>query len=396
MYAQSNDNKSLNIAMLGHKRVPSREGGIEVVVEALATRMVSLGHKVTLYNRKGHHVSGAEFEDPNYAARRCDYKGVQLKPVFSVNRRGLAAMTSSFFASICAAFGSYDIVHFHAEGSCVMMLFPWLAGKRCVATIHGLDHQRAKWGKFARAYILLGEKMAVKFAHDIIVLSENTKEYFAETYGRETVFIPNGVEYAKPAAPDLITSTFGLEKDEYYLYLGRIVPEKGAAYLIEAFRNTQTDKKLVIAGGTSDSDSFCRRLKSLAKGDDRIVFTGFVQGTLLEELYSNAYTYILPSDLEGMPLSLLEAMSYGNCCVVSDIAECVEIVEDKAILFEHGNVDSLQAELQRCEDTPALVRSYKADVAEFIVQKYNWDNVVGGVIQLYAAQDNKNKEEARV
>mgnify|MGYP005876990489 FL=1 len=128
----------------------------------------------------------------------------------------------------------------------------------------------------------------------------------------------------------LIKDHFGLEKDSYILFLGRLVPEKGIRYLVEAFKNVKTDKKLVIAGGSSDTDSFMEELKELAKGDDRILFTGFVQGAMLDELYSNAYIYTLPSDLEGMPLSLLEAMSYGNCCLVSDIPECAEVVEDKA------------------------------------------------------------------
>ena len=146
---------------------------------------------------------------------------------------------------------------------------------------------------------------------------------------RETHFIPNGVNRPQIREAKLITDNFGLEKDSYILFLGRLVPEKGIRYLVEAFKNVKTDKKLVIAGGSSDTDSFMEELKELAKGDDRILFTGFVQGAMLDELYSNAYIYTLPSDLEGMPLSLLEAMSYGNCCLVSDIPECAEVVEDK-------------------------------------------------------------------
>ena len=154
------------------------------------------------------------------------------------------------------------------------------------------------------------------------------QDYFKETYGRETHFIPNGVNRPQIREASLITDKFGLKKDSYILFLGRLVPEKGIRYLVEAFKNVKTDKKLVIAGGSSDTDSFMEELKELAKGDDRILFTGFVQGAMLDELYSNAYIYTLPSDLEGMPLSLLEAMSYGNCCLVSDIPECAEVVED--------------------------------------------------------------------
>ena len=171
----------------------------------------------------------------------------------------------------------------------------------------------------------------MKYADEIIVLSKGAQKYFMETYGRETHFIPNGVNRPEVREAKLITDHFGLEKDSYILFLGRLVPEKGIRYLVEAFKNVKTDKKLVIAGGSSDTDSFMEELKELAKGDDRILFTGFVQGAMLDELYSNAYVYTLPSDLEGMPLSLLEAMSYGNCCLVSDIPECAEVVEDKEV-----------------------------------------------------------------
>ena len=369
----------LKIAMLGHKRIPSREGGIEIVVEELSTRMVEVGHSVTCYNRSGHHVSGKEFDGGSL--RR--YKGVKLKPVFTINRKGLAAMTASFFGAICAAFGKYDVVHFHAEGPCAMLWLPKMFGKRCIATIHGIDWQRAKWGGFASKYIQFGEKVAVKYADEIIVLSEGVQKYFMDTYGRITAFIPNGVNRPVLRSPQLIKEKFGLDKDDYILFLGRLVPEKGITYLIEAFKEVKTEKKLVIAGGSSDTDAFSQELKTLAQGDGRIVFTGFVQGQMLEELYSNAYVYTLPSDLEGMPLSLLEAMSYGNCCLTSDIAECAEVVENKAILFKKSDIDDLKEKLQYVCDNPDTVRKLKSGAADFICQKYNWDDVVERTLKLY-------------
>ncbi len=372
--------KKLNIAMLGHKRIPSREGGIEIVVEELSTRMVLQGHSVTCYNRSGHHVSGKEFDSGNLDM----YKGVKLKSVFSIDQKGLAALTSSFFASIKAAFGRYDVVHFHAEGPCAMLWLPKLFGKRCVATVHGLDWQREKWkGGFGAKYIRFGEKVAVKFADEIIVLSKGVQDYFKQAYGRETRFIPNGVNRPEIRETELIKEQFGLDKDKYILFLGRIVPEKGLRYLVEAFKEVQTDKKLVIAGGASDTEDFMDEIKELAKGDDRILFTGFVAGRILEELYSNAYIYSLPSDLEGMPLSLLEAMSYGNCCLVSDIAECAEVVEDKAAVFKKSDVADLRAKLQMLCDNDELVRKYKNEATEFICRKYSWDDVVDKTMELY-------------
>lgn len=377
------DKKHLRIAMLGHKRIPSREGGVEIVVENLATRMVNLGHEVTCYSRSGHHVSGSEFDTVNYQS----FNGIHLKNVLTINKKGLAAMTASVSAAIYATFGKFDVVHFHAEGPCAMLWLPKLFGKKCIATIHGLDHQRAKWGKFASTYIMLGEKCAVKFADEIIVLSEGVQQYFKDTYNRETVFIPNGISKPELRSANYITEQYGLERDNYILFLGRIVPEKGLRYLVEAYKGVDTKKKLVIAGGSSDTESFMEELKKLAKDDERIIFTGFVQGMLLEELYSNAYVYTLPSDLEGMPLSLLEAMSYGNCCLVSDIAECAEVVEDKAVIFQKSNLKDLQEKIQMLCDDEKLVEKYKQEASEFICGKYNWDEVVKKTLDIYGIQE---------
>lgn len=375
--------EKLNIAMLGHKRVPSREGGVEVVVEELSVRMVKEGHSVTCYNRSGHHVSGKEFDGTALK----EYKGIRLKTAVTINRKGLSAMTSSFFGAISAALGKYDVVHFHAEGPCAMLWLPKLFGKRCVATIHGIDWQRAKWGGFASRYIKFGEKTAAKYADEIIVLSRNMQQYFLDTYQRETVFIPNGVNRPSLRKSQLIKEKFGLDQEGYILFLGRLVPEKGLAYLIEAFRNVKTDKKLVIAGGSSDTDAFMQELKELAKGDNRILFTGFVQGQMLEELYSNAYLYCLPSDLEGMPLSLLEAMSYGNCCLTSDIAACAEVVEDKALMFRKADAADLEEKLQYACDDPEEVRKLKAQAAEYVCGKYNWDDVVEKTVEIYRSEN---------
>lgn len=369
----------LRIAMLGHKRIPSREGGVEIVVEELSTRMAKLGHKVTCFNRSGHHIGGKEFDSGNIS----DYQGVKIKKVFTIDKKGLAAMTSSFFAAVKASFGNYDIVHFHAEGSCAMIWIPKLFRKKCIVTIHGLDWQRSKWGGFATKYIKFGEKCAVKYADEIIVLSQSVKQYFLDNYKRETKFIPNGIEKMPVITAEKINKKWALEKDSYILYLGRVVPEKGIDYLIDAFKNLKTNKKLVIAGGGSDTETYVQQLTSRTKDDERIVFTGFVQGDIMYELYSNAYIYVLPSDLEGMPLSLLEAMSYGNCCVTSDISECAEVVEDKAVLFKQGDINDLKDKLQMLCDYEDVVAKYKTEAADFICRKYNWNDVVTHTLQLY-------------
>ena len=363
----------LRIAMFGHKRIPSREGGVEIVVEELCTRLVRDGHTVVCYNRAGHHVSGAEYD----AKIKNQYKGIKLKTVPTIEKKGLAAVSSSFFAALCCALGRYDVVHIHAEGPAFFAWLPKLFGKKVVVTIHGIDWQREKWKNgFGSKFIRQGERNAVKYADEIIVLSKGVQDYFQETYGRKTHFIPNGVNRPAIKNAEIITEKYGLTKDSYFLFLGRLVPEKGIRYLVEAFKQIKTDKKLVIAGGSSDTDEFACKLKELSKSDSRIIFTGFVQGEILDELYSNAYVYTLPSDLEGMPLSLLAAMSYGNCCLVSDIPECTEVVENKAVIFKKSNVSELVRKLQENCDNSRKVRELKKVASNFILNKYNWDDVV--------------------
>ena len=365
--------------MLGHKRIPSREGGVEIVVEELSTRMAALGHQVTCYNRGGHHVSGRQFDQ----ARQSSYKNVRLKTLPALPLRGFAAMTASIFGAIFAAFARCDAVHFHAEGSALLCWLPRLLGKRVVVTIHGLDWQRAKWGRLASTYIRLGERSAARCAHEIIVLSRDVQKYFADTYGRETRLIPNGVDRPQILPACEITRQFGLEKDGYILFLSRIVPEKGLQYLIEAFKGVRTDKKLVIAGGASDTDAFAAQMKALAAEDARILFTGFVQGALLQELYSNACVYVLPSDLEGMPLSLLEAMSYSNCCLTSDIRECTDVTENHACAFKKGDAQDLRRQLQFLLNHPETIREYQSTAADFICEKYVWDDIARQTLALY-------------
>lgn len=366
--------------MFGQKRIPSREGGVEIVVEELCTRMVAQGHNVTCYNRGGHHVSGSEFD----SKRLKEYKGINLKTVPTIEKKGLAAVSSSFFAALCCAFGKYDVVHIHAEGPAFFAWIPKLLGKKVIVTIHGLDWQREKWkAGFGAKFIRQGERNAVKYADEIIVLSKGVQDYFEKTYGRKTVFIPNGVNRPKKQKAELITEKYGLEKDSYILFLGRLVPEKGIKYLIEAFKQVETDKELVIAGGSSDTSEFENEMKELAKEDKRILFTGFVQGQELEELYSNAYVYVLPSDLEGMPLSLLEAMSYGNCCLVSDIPECVDVVEDKALIFQKSDVNSLYTKLVDICCNSSKVQSFKRTAEVFVCNKYSWNKIVKDTCCLY-------------
>ncbi len=382
----------LHIAMIGHKRIPSREGGVEVVVNELSVRMAKLGHHVEAYNRFGHHVSGKKYDEEYGWKGRKFYKGVRIYIVPTFRRSSLNAIVYTFFATIMALFHHYDVIHYHAEGPCAMLWLPHFLKRKVVVTIHGLDWQRAKWGNFASFVIKFGERMAAKYADDVIVLSDNVKQYFADVYQREVTYIPNGINRPKPQGAAVIDEKYGLKKDGYFLFLARIVPEKGLHYLIEAFSELETDKKLVIAGGSSQAMDYMERIHRMAEEDERILMTDFVQGQVLEELYANAYAFVLPSDVEGMALTLLEAMSYGACCLVSDIRENTEVVEDKALTFRKGDVKDLRRQLAWMLSHPDEVRCMGEESVDYICGKYDWDDVTRRTIAVYEKAAGRRKE----
>ena len=370
----------MKVAMIGHKVVPSRRGGIENVLTTLCPMLVEMGLDVTCYNRSSDKVEN------EYVGTIDDkmYKGVKLKNAWTLNFRGLAAMIASFTAAIAAAFKDYDVVHFHAEGPCAALWIPKLFGKKCVATVHGLDWQREKWGKgFASKYIKFGEKILAKYADEVIVLSQAAYDYFKETYNRETVIIHNGISCPVKKEAELIREKYSLEKDEYISIVSRLTAEKGIHYLIEAYSKIATDKKLVIAGDTSDTDDYVEMLKDMAKDNPNIIFTGFISGDTLNEIYSNSYINVLPSDLEGMSLSLLESLAYGNLLLCSDIPENTSVAEDKAIYFKKGNVEDLACKLQELCVTPEFVKKFKGGVDRFILNKYSWQDVAKATCELY-------------
>ncbi len=370
----------MKVAMIGHKVVPSRRGGIENVLTTLCPLLVQSGVEVTCYNRTSDKVEN-EYVG---TVENNKYRNVTLKKAWTVNSRGVSAMIASFTAAICAALGRYGVVHFHAEGPCAAMWIPKMFGKRCVATVHGLDWQREKWGKgFASKYIKFGERVMVKFADEIIVLSESARVYFEETYNRKTVLIHNGIEKPVKKEADRICELYGLSKGEYICTVSRLTAEKGIHYLIDAYNRIKTCKKLVIAGDTSDTDDYVALLKEKAAGNPDIIFTGFITGDALTEIYSNAYLVAVPSDIEGMSLSLLEAMAYGNAVLCSDIPENTLVTEDKAIHFQKSNVEDLAQKLQKMCDDEALVNSLKAGVDDFILKKYNWNDIAAETKKLY-------------
>jgi len=363
----------MKIAMIGQKGIPSRAGGVEIHVEELAAGLVEKGQHVDVYCRK------------YYCKNRVkEHRGIRLYYIPTISTKHLDAIIYTFFATVVALFKGYDVFHYHACGPSSLCWIPKLFGKKVVCTTHGLDWKRAKWGAIGQEYLKFGEKVINKYADKIIALNDPMKEYFKETYGRDTNVIPNGVGEPEILDAEIITEKWGLTRGKYILFLGRLVPEKGVHYLIEAYQKLKTDKKLVIAGGSSHSDDYVERLAAMSIDNDNIIMTGQVSGKTLEELYSNAYIYVLPSDVEGLPISLLEAMSYKRFCLVSDIKENTTTSNGKAIAFKQGNVQDLYEKLKDIDSMPVPEVVKKGEEAgTYVLEVYRWENVVEKTLEVY-------------
>lgn len=373
----------MKIAMIGQKGIPSRAGGVEIHVEELSAGLVEAGVEVDVYCRK------------YYCKNRVKYhRGIHLIYVPTISTKHLDAIIYTFLATLIALTKGYDVFHYHACGPSSLCWIPKIFGKKVVCTTHGLDWKRAKWGTIGQNYLKFGEKIIVKYADEIIVLNDPMKEYFRETYQRETNVVPNGVEIPQIVEAKIISERWQLKKESYVLFLGRLVPEKGIHYLIEAYSRLQTDKKLVIAGGSSHSDDYVERLAAMTIDNDNIIMTGFVSGKTLEELYSNAYLYVLPSDVEGLPISLLEAMSYRRCCLVSDIKENITTCMDTGFSFKRGNKADLYEVLKKILALPVeTVHEMGEAGCQRVMSLYRWENVVEKTVQVYKKVQKIGKTE---
>ena len=369
----------MRIAVFGHKHIFTTEGGIEVVVSELVP-LLAKNNTVDVYDR---------YELDGKTVRRTKYtkpKNMTIKAAPTFKKSAINAQLASLTATVRCMFGRYDIVHVHAEGPCVFLPLLKLAGKKVVVTIHGLDWQRDKWGKFARWYIRLGEKMAAKHADAIIVLSRETQNYFKTTYGRSTVMIRNGVT----AVPDYETDAlaqFGIQPKKYILFLGRFAPEKRADLLYEAYKKSGTKLKLVFAGPPADLDTSAEWYKK-ASADPDVVFTGHAEGRVKDQLYSNAALFILPSNLEGMSIALLEALGYGCRVLVSDIPENKDVIHGFGYTFKSGNVNSLAKAIAAAK--PNSIRERNTQI-NYIRVNYDWGHVAEETLRLYKKVLSKKK-----
>ncbi len=345
--------------------------GLEVYIQNLTVEMID-DFDITVFSRK----------------RYCDvilqdYKGVKVRYVPSINTKHLDAITYSVIATVLALIGHYDIFWYQALGPAVTMPLTKLFKKKIVSTVHGLDWKRDKFGKVASAVLKLGERCIANNADIIITLQKFDDGYFRKKWNKNTILIPNGVR--QPCFRDAmeITNKYGLKTGSYILFMSRIVPEKGVHILVKAYQRSGIDKKLVIAGRGVHTAGYEDDIRKMAQNDENIIFTGLVDGALKEELYSNAYAYVLPSTIEGQSIGLLEAMSYGLACIVSDIPENIDVVRDAGIHFEVDNVESLKLALIDCANNKEKIVSIGKEAQKQICDNHNWNNTLAQTVDTF-------------
>jgi len=379
----------MKIAMIGQKGIPAHSGGVEQHVDMLARQLTKRGHEVTVYCRRWY-CQKEERDQRSAVSSQSRRAGTisDLEPLTSSSRRifrpsiptkHLDAITHTAVTTLDVLFRDVDLVHYHAIGPAAFAPIARLRGLPTVVTVHGLDWQRAKWGGFARGCLRIGEWLAARSASQLVVVSEPLRQYFSSEYGVRATFIPNGVVPIEPRAPQRMRQ-WDLRPRQYLLAVARLVREKGLHYLIRAFQSLDTSCKLVIAGtGGLDAD-YERELHRMA--GPQVVFTGAADRELLGELYSNALLFVLPSELEGMSIALLEAMSCGLPVVVSDIPENACVVGDDSFTFRNRDVAHLHEVLDTVLSHPEI-HVELGDRCRQRAERYSWPQVTTQLEQVY-------------
>jgi len=367
----------MRIAIVGTRGVPATFGGIEHHVEEMGARLAARGHAVTVYCRANYVPDGHR-----------EYQGMRLLRLPTVSSKRLDAIVHSALSTVHALGQGFDIVNFHALGPGVMTPLPRYGSRaRVVQTVHGLDDERAKWGSGARALLRGGGWLSAHVPDATVVVSRTLADHYLVKYGRPTAYIPNGVTApADVPSPNQITTRFGLHGRDYILFVGRLVPEKAPDVLVRAFRRVRGDTRLVIAGGSSFTDRYTDTLATLAAEDKRVVLPGYVYGETLAELYANAAAFVLPSLVEGLPLTLLEAASYGAPVVASAIGPHQEIVGDDGPghrLVPAGDETALATALSETLEGGQPVVEGAHALRGRVLSEYSWDRAVDLTEALY-------------
>lgn len=350
----------LRVAFIGGRGVISRYSGIEAYYEEVGKRLASMGHDVTAYCR-------------NYFTPDLEtHKGMRLVRLPTIRSKHLDTLVHTFLSTIHVLFTHTDIVHYHALGPALFSGIPRLVGKKTVVTIQGLDWKRKKWGRVASAVLRSGEKAAVLFPNRTIVVSRVLEQYFQTAHHANPAYIPNGTELQQGFAGGKL-SDWGLEAGNYILFLGRFSPEKNCHLLIDAFERSQVSAKLVLAGGSSYSDKYVDDLRK--HETERIRLLNYVSGDALRELLTNAMLFVLPSDLEGLSLALLDAMAAGVCVLASDIPENIEVIQDAGFTFRRGDVHDLERMLRLLTHDEAARAEAAHKSVERVKRDYLWSDI---------------------
>jgi glycosyltransferase involved in cell wall biosynthesis len=369
-------NTPTRIAVIGSRGIPATYGGVEKAVEELYAELARRGYDVTVYGRKYYLPEGLT-----------NYRGVKVKQLFVPNIRGLEAFLHSFISTVYAINSDADVVHFHAQGPTLFSaLVRWLAPDKQIGfTCQGIDWQRDKWGKVARFIIRSGEKASAKFPHFRIGVSQYLCDYYAKQYQVPMVRIPNGVTMPGCSLKPDTVLPLGLKPGRYAMFCGRLVPEKAPDQLIKAFSQVKGDVQLAIVGDSAGTDDYTQQLKQLAAGDPRIVFTGYQYGDTLQQLFANAWCYATTSKLEGLPLTLLEAMSFGLPVVVSDIGPHVEATRMDSrcgLEFAVGDVDAATQALQTVFDWTPEQRDIASQASiQTVKDHFGWPGIADKTIE---------------
>ncbi|MFA5076240.1 MAG: glycosyltransferase family 4 protein [Patescibacteria group bacterium] len=364
----------MRIAFIGQKGIPTKFGGIERHVEELSRRLVKAGNQVFVYCR------------PWYTPKnRSRFQGINLVTLPSIQRKHLDAISHTLISTLHALTQDYDIIHYHGVGPALLSFIPRIfkPKTKVIVTFHCIDRKHQKWGWFARLSLKLGEAAACYFPHKTITVSKTLQYYCSQIFNCDTVYIPNGVSPKGKYDDNLIKQKFALEKGSYILAVARLVRHKGIHYLVQAYQHLHTNKKLVIVGGSAFTDDYVDELKQLAANSPQIIFTGYQEGKMLDQLFNNAFLVVHPSESEGLPLAVLEAMSYGTPVLASDIAENLEVVKGNGFSFRNKSVSDLERKLKFLLGQPLLVRKIGRQSRGYVMENYNWDDIVQKIQVVY-------------
>lgn len=357
----------MKIVVTGTRGIPNIQGGVETHCEELYPRLVELGYEVVLIRRSCYVAQNNKIKL---------YKGVILKDIYAPRQKNIEAFLHTFLAVFYAWKAKANIIHIHAIGPSVMTPLARLLGLKIVVTHHGMDYNREKWGKFAKMILKTGERLCVKYAHELIVISEDINTTIKQKYNRlDANLIYNGVNIPLKSQRTTYIQSLDLTPQKYIFSLGRFVKEKGFHGLIEAFNKLNIKEyKLVIAGDADHPDQYSENLKQLAK-ETGVILTGFIKGEKLNELFSNAKLFVLPSFNEGLPISLLEAMSYDIDVLVSDIPANLEIKLPDEYYFQSGNWDDLMSKIDE--------KLSQKEHINYDLSLYNWDTIAAQTAGIY-------------